>query len=56
LELVRSALDEAEGRVSVEAALARIEAHYGETPSRATLIGIAHKLGARVDGEWILRK
>ena len=56
LELVRSALDAADGRVSVEAVLARIEAHYGNRPTRATLIGIAHNIGAGVDAEWILRK
>ncbi|MDQ3030944.1 MAG: AAA family ATPase [Myxococcota bacterium] len=53
-ELIRNALRESDGRVSLEALGARIEAHYGERPSRATLISIAAQSGARVDGEWML--
>lgn len=56
LELVRSALEEAGGRVSVEAVLARIEAHYGVRPSRGALISLAMNVGARVDGDWVIRK
>ncbi len=55
-ELVRRALEEADGRVSVEAVEARIEAHYGETPPRASLISLAFNAGAGMDGEWIVRK
>ncbi|MEZ4444949.1 MAG: AAA family ATPase [Polyangiaceae bacterium] len=54
-ELVRRAIDEADGVVTVAAVLARIEAHYGTAISRPSLIGFAHKLGASVDGEWIRR-
>ena len=56
LELVRSALEEAGGRVTTEAVLARIEAHYGERPPRSSLISIAMNVGAGVDGEWVVRK
>jgi hypothetical protein len=56
LELLRGAIEEAEGRVSVEAVLARIEAHYGERPNRATLIGLAGKVDASVDGEWLTKR
>jgi superfamily I DNA/RNA helicase/mRNA-degrading endonuclease RelE of RelBE toxin-antitoxin system len=56
LELVRAALDDGSGRVSVEAATARIEAHYGDRPVRSVMNSFAHHLGARLDGEWILRK
>lgn len=55
LELIRSALDEAGGRVSVEAVLSRIEAHYGERPVRASLPPFGMKLGAVLDGEWLTR-
>lgn len=55
-ELFRSALAEADGHVSVEAVLARIEAHYGERPTRATLGGFAMSCGVGLDGEWITRK
>lgn len=56
LELTRGALEEGGGRVSVEAILARIEAHYGERSTRATLVGVAAKLGARVDGDFCVRE
>jgi len=56
LELARSALEEGEGRVSVEAVAARIEANYGERPSRATLGALAMNVGAGLDGEWIVRR
>lgn len=56
LELLRSALEEAGGRVSTEAVFARIEAHYGERPLRSSLISIAMNVGAGVDGEWVVRK
>lgn len=56
LELIRGALDDAGGRVSIEAALARLEAHYGELPTRTSLIWMAHNAGARPDGEWLVRK
>lgn len=54
LELARAALAESEGRVSTEAVMARIEANFGQRPTRATLAGIAMHLGARLDGEWIV--
>jgi hypothetical protein len=53
---LRRALAEADGHVSVEAVLARIEAHYGERPTRATLAGFAMNAGVGLDGEWITRK
>jgi superfamily I DNA/RNA helicase/mRNA-degrading endonuclease RelE of RelBE toxin-antitoxin system len=56
LELVRSALAEAAGRVSVEALMARIEAHYGERPTRAAMGGIAQNIGAGLDGEWMVKR
>jgi superfamily I DNA/RNA helicase/mRNA-degrading endonuclease RelE of RelBE toxin-antitoxin system len=56
LELVRSALAEADGRVSVEAVLARIEAHYGDRPPRAALHSLAINAHASVDGEWLTQK
>lgn len=56
LELVRSALEEAGDRVSVEAITARVEAHYGEPIGRGFLASIAAKLGASLAGEWIVRK
>jgi hypothetical protein len=56
LELVRSALEESGGRVSVEAITARVEAHYGDSITRAALAGIAAQLGAGVAGEWIARR
>jgi len=55
-EPFRSALAEADGHVSVEAVLARVEAHYGERPTRATLAGFAMSCGVGLDGEWITRK
>ena len=56
LELVRSALEEAGGRVSVEAVLARIEAHYGARPPRGSLISFVMNVGAGMEGEWIVKK
>jgi hypothetical protein len=56
LELLRNALDESGGRVSVDAVVARIEAHYGESPTRAVLGGIANHVGASIDGDWIERR
>lgn len=53
LELVRSALAEAGGHVSVEAVLARIEAHYGDRPARPALHALAMNARASVDGEWL---
>lgn len=53
LELVRSALVEAGGRVTVEAVLDRIEAHYGSRPQRASLANLAVRLDASLDGEWM---
>jgi hypothetical protein len=56
LELVRRALEEAGGRVSNDAVLARIEAHFGERPSRATVVAIAARISASVDGEWLVSR
>jgi hypothetical protein len=41
--------------VSIEALMDRIEANYGERPTRATLGAIAMKVGAGLDGEWMVR-
>jgi superfamily I DNA/RNA helicase/mRNA-degrading endonuclease RelE of RelBE toxin-antitoxin system len=56
LELLRNALDEAAGRVSVEAITARIAAHYGDRPSRGGLVNLGIGVGASLDGEWVVRK
>lgn len=48
---------EAGDRVSIRSrrVLARIEAHYGDRPSRPTLMTMTSKVGASIDGEWLLR-
>jgi hypothetical protein len=56
LELLKNALDESGGRVSVDAVMARFEANYGRIPARVTLAGIAQKLGAGMDGDSIARR
>ncbi len=56
LMLVRSALEEAEGRVSIEALMDRIEANYGERPLRTSLATIAVHVGAGMDGEWMVAR
>ncbi len=56
LELVRSALEDSDGRVSVDALMERIKANYGEPPTRASLAGVAMKLGASLEGEWMVRR
>ncbi|MBK7823493.1 MAG: AAA family ATPase [Tessaracoccus sp.] len=53
LQLVRAALDESGGHVSVEAVLARIEAHYGDRPLRPALHALAMHAHASVDGDWL---
>jgi superfamily I DNA/RNA helicase len=53
LEMLRSALEASHGTVSVEALEAKIAAHYGEPPTRASMAGMANQLGAALDGEWI---
>ncbi len=53
LALARQCLEEAGGRVSVEAIEQRIEAHYGERPPRASIAGMANQLGAALRGEWV---
>ena len=56
LELVRSALEDSDGRVSIDALMERIKANYGEPPTRGTLGAFAMKLGANLDGEWMVRR
>ncbi|MBX3232512.1 MAG: hypothetical protein KIT84_16175 [Labilithrix sp.] len=56
LELVRNSLAEAGGRVSAEAVLARIEAYYGDRPSRSGLLSLASNIQASVDGDWLSRR
>jgi hypothetical protein len=56
LELVRSALEKSEGRVSVDAVVALIQAHYGETVGRGTVGAIAMKVGAYLSGDWVVAK
>jgi superfamily I DNA/RNA helicase len=56
LELVRSALEKSEGRVSVDAVVALIQAHYGETVGRGTVGAIAMKVGANLSGDWVVAK
>jgi superfamily I DNA/RNA helicase/mRNA-degrading endonuclease RelE of RelBE toxin-antitoxin system len=54
LELLRSALEEAGGRVSVEAVMARVEAHYGARSTRNSFVSLAAHIGASVDGDWVV--
>jgi hypothetical protein len=54
--LVRSALEKSEGRVSVDAVVALIQAHYGETVGRGTVGAIAMKVGANLSGDWVVAK
>lgn len=54
-ELTRQCLEESGGRVSVEAIEARIHAHYGVRPTRATTAGIAKEAGAALRGGWVER-
>jgi superfamily I DNA/RNA helicase/mRNA-degrading endonuclease RelE of RelBE toxin-antitoxin system len=56
LELVRGAIDDSGGRVSIDAVMARIEAHYGERPSRVALLGLALPVGRVQDGDWLVRR
>ncbi|MFT3770136.1 MAG: 3'-5' exonuclease [Minicystis sp.] len=54
-ELVGQCLEEAGGRVSVEAVQRRIEAYYGEAPGRVSIGQMANRFGAVLRGEWIER-
>jgi superfamily I DNA/RNA helicase len=56
LELLGQCLEEAGGRVSVEAVQRRIEAYYGEASSRVGVGLMANRLGAALRGEWIERE
>jgi superfamily I DNA/RNA helicase len=56
LELARASLDESDGRVSVDAVMARIEAHYGERPTRALIASIGVRIGASLAGDWFVRR
>lgn len=61
LELARNALAESAGRVSVEAVISRIEAHYGERPegdrsARALVGNLAMHLNANLAGDWLISK
>jgi hypothetical protein len=55
LELLRAALEEGGGRVTVEALNARIRAHYGEA-HRPSLVSFARQSGASIRGDWIERR
>lgn len=54
-ELVQTAIDASNGRVSTEAVCERIAAHYGTRPDRVALATWASRFGARLDGDWIVR-
>ena len=55
-ELLRQCLEEAGGRVSVEAVQRRIEAYYGEATDRVGIGLMANRFGAGLRGEWIERE
>ena len=52
-EIVRECLQEADGRVTIEAVQRRIEAYYGAAPERITLGQMANRFGAVLRGEWL---
>ncbi len=54
-EIVRKCLEEAEGRVTVEAVQRRIEAYYGAAPERFAISAIANRFGAVLRGDWLER-
>ena len=56
LELLGQCIEEAGGRVSVDAVQRRIEAYYGEASSRVAVGLMANRLGAALRGEWIERE
>jgi superfamily I DNA/RNA helicase/mRNA-degrading endonuclease RelE of RelBE toxin-antitoxin system len=56
LELLRQCIEEAGGRVSVDAVQRRIEAYFGEASSRVGVGLMANRLGAALRGEWIERE
>ena len=56
LELLGQCIEEAGGRVSVDAVQRRIEAYYGEASSRVGVGLMANRLGAALRGEWIERE
>lgn len=56
LELVRSAVEEAGGRVAVATIMALVLRTYGQHLARSTLISLAMNVGAGVDGEWVTKK
>jgi hypothetical protein len=55
-ELLRQCLEEAGGRVSVEAVQRRIEAYYGEATERVGIGLMANRFGAGLRGDWIERE
>jgi mRNA-degrading endonuclease RelE of RelBE toxin-antitoxin system len=55
-ELVGQCIEEAGGRVSVDAVQRRIEAYYGEAPERFAIGALANRFGAVLRGEWIERE
>jgi hypothetical protein len=55
VDLVRRCLEESGGKVSVEAVEASIQALYGMRPTRSTIAGMAHQVGAAIRGEWVER-
>lgn len=54
LELVREAVERAEGRVSIAALQDRIDALYGKKPTRVQIGALANRFGARLEGEWLV--
>ncbi|WP_437737337.1 UvrD-helicase domain-containing protein [Sorangium sp. So ce1335] len=54
-ELLQQCLEEAGGRVSIDAVQRRIEAYYGEMPERASLGSMAVRWGASLQGDWVVR-
>ena len=56
LEIVQEALRKGDGRVSVDALVALVFAHYGEPMSRGSLGAVAMHVGANLVGDWVLLK
>ena len=55
-EIVRKCLEEADGRVTVEAVQRRIEAYYGAAPERFAIGAMANRFGAVLRGDWLERE
>lgn len=56
LEILRAAVEEAGGRVSIQAVMSRIEAYFGVPASRASVVNSAVKLNLAIDEDHIQRQ